>query len=245
MIKLHQFPPVWGLPNASPFCMKLETYLRMAQLPYVRVAASPRGAPTGKLPYIEDGNQIVGDSSLAIEHLIRRYGDTLDQHLNDNERATALAFRRLLEEHLYWVLVYSRWVVAENWPQVRQAFFGGLPMPLRLIVPPLVRLQTRRALYLQGIGRHSSNEIFSMGINDISAVSDFLGGNSFFLGSRPSSIDATVYAFIANIILAPVESPLKRHALRLQNLQSYCAQMRRRFYLTDNLPPEPAKPFSP
>lgn len=29
MIQLQQFAPAFGLPNASPFCMKLETYLRM------------------------------------------------------------------------------------------------------------------------------------------------------------------------------------------------------------------------
>ena len=34
MIKLYQFAPAFGLPNASPFCMKMETYLRMAGLPY-------------------------------------------------------------------------------------------------------------------------------------------------------------------------------------------------------------------
>lgn len=34
MIKLYQFSPAWGLPNPSPFCMKVETYLRMTGLPY-------------------------------------------------------------------------------------------------------------------------------------------------------------------------------------------------------------------
>ena len=34
MIKLYQFKPAWGLPNPSPFCMKVETYLRMAGLSY-------------------------------------------------------------------------------------------------------------------------------------------------------------------------------------------------------------------
>jgi hypothetical protein len=32
MIKLYQFNPVWGLPNASPFCMKLETYSFLANI---------------------------------------------------------------------------------------------------------------------------------------------------------------------------------------------------------------------
>lgn len=34
MLTLYQFEPAWGLPNASPFCMKLETYFRMANLDY-------------------------------------------------------------------------------------------------------------------------------------------------------------------------------------------------------------------
>ena len=31
---LHQPPAAWGLPNPSPFCAKLETYLRMAEIPF-------------------------------------------------------------------------------------------------------------------------------------------------------------------------------------------------------------------
>ena len=34
VIRLYQFAPAFGLPNASPFCMKMETYLRMAALPF-------------------------------------------------------------------------------------------------------------------------------------------------------------------------------------------------------------------
>ena len=34
MIKLYQFAPAWDVPNLSPFCVKVETYLKMAGLPY-------------------------------------------------------------------------------------------------------------------------------------------------------------------------------------------------------------------
>ncbi len=34
MLRVYQFAPAFGLPNASPFCMKLETWLRMAGLPF-------------------------------------------------------------------------------------------------------------------------------------------------------------------------------------------------------------------
>jgi Glutathione S-transferase N-terminal domain len=41
-IKLFQFPRMFGIPNLSPFCCKLETWLRMAGVPY-EVVDTPRG----------------------------------------------------------------------------------------------------------------------------------------------------------------------------------------------------------
>ena len=79
MIRLHQFPPAFGLPNASPFCMKLEAWLRMAGLPYEAVNdGDVLRAPRGKLPWIEDGPAKVSDSHFAIEHLKRQAGSERD-----------------------------------------------------------------------------------------------------------------------------------------------------------------------
>ncbi|WP_310483468.1 glutathione S-transferase C-terminal domain-containing protein [Chamaesiphon sp. VAR_48_metabat_403] len=45
-IKLYQFAPAFGLPNASSFCLKLETYLRMMDLPFEPVYKTEMGNPT-------------------------------------------------------------------------------------------------------------------------------------------------------------------------------------------------------
>ena len=67
MIKLYQFEPAFGLPNASAFCMKVETYLRMARLPYeIARNADIRKAPKGKMPYIEDKGQVIADSGFIV-----------------------------------------------------------------------------------------------------------------------------------------------------------------------------------
>ena len=101
MVKLYQFPSAFGLPNASPFCMKLDTWLRMAGLSCERsCGADLRKAPRGKMLYIEDDGRAVADSSLIIDYLTKQYSVTLDAHLTPREwgEAFALGARRRLRE---------------------------------------------------------------------------------------------------------------------------------------------------
>ncbi len=231
MIKLHQFNSAWGIPNVSPPCMKLETYLRMAKIPYEVVRnADIRKAPKRKMPFIEHDGKLMGDSNLIIEYLKEKFGDSLDQNLSASEKAVSLAFRRMLEENYYWVGVYTRWGIDENYKKVREAFFKFFPFPLRLIIPRVARKNLLKQLHGQGMGRHTPQEIFEIGKRDISAVSDFLGNKPFFMGNEPTTADATVYAFLANLLWVPIESVVKEHAKRLKNLESYCQRMKEKFY---------------
>jgi glutathione S-transferase len=232
MIKLHQFAPAFGLPNASPFCMKLETYLRMAALPFelVNNNGDVMKAPKRKLPYIDDGGTLVADTSFIIEHLKARYGDPLDAALSPLDRALATAFQRLFEENLYWAVVQTRWADDAGWEKTRQAFFGALPAPLRWFLPNLARRGLLAEMRGQGMGRHSVAEIQAIGCRDVTAVADFLADKPYMLGEQPSSLDATAHAFLANLLWAPVDSPLQRHARTRPTLEAYCQRMKARYF---------------
>lgn len=233
MIKLYQYDPAFGLPNASPFCLKLETYLRMAALPFEIPPATLRDiskAPKGKMPYIEDKGRTLADTTFIIDHLKASYGDRLDGWLSPEQCAVALAFQRLIEENLYWAVVHTRWVEPPGWEKTRRAFFGKLPAPLIWIVPSLARRGLIREMHGQGMGRHSEEEIHAIGKRDISALADFLGDKNYFMGSEPCSLDATAYGFLANLVWPPVESALKRHTQQYPQLEAYCQRMRRRYY---------------
>jgi len=231
LITLYQFPPGFGLPNASPFCMKLETYLRMVGLPF---ELNNRGqllkAPKGKLPFIEDCGQRIGDSNFILVYLKRKYGDPLDAQLSAEQRACATAFLRLMEENLYWAALYTRWFNMDGWPLTRKVFFDSLPWPARQLIPFIARRAMRKELHGHGMGRHSEAEIMDIGRADLDALSAFLADKPYFLGEAATSLDATAYAFLANIIWVPVNSPLKRHAAGLPNLEAYCQRMKGRFY---------------
>jgi glutathione S-transferase len=230
MIRLHQFAPAFGLLNASPFCMKLEMYLRMAGLPYEAVNSGDlMKAPKRKLPYIEDGVRVVADTSFIIDYLKATYGDPLDGWLSPAQRAVALAFQRLFEENLYWAVVHTRWADAAGWEQTRHAFFDPVPRPIRWVLPTLARRGILAELNGQGMGRHSAAEIHAIGARDVGAVADFLADKPFLMGEQPSSLDAVAYAFLANLLWAPVDSPIREAARARPKLASYCERMRDRY----------------
>jgi glutathione S-transferase len=233
MIQLVQFAPAFGLPNASPFCMKLETWLRMADLPFEAVNDGMRvmKAPKAKLPYIVDDNgTVVADTTFIIEHLQRRRGITLDAALTPAERAVATAFQRLFEENLYWAVVHTRWMDDAGWVRTREAFFGMLPVPLRWFVPAVARRGLRGELRGHGMGRHGVEQIHAIGCRDITSVAEFLADKPFMMGASPTTLDATAYAFLANLLWAPVDSPLKRHAAARPTLEAYYQRMKARYY---------------
>ena len=68
-----------------------------------------------------------------------------------------------------------------------------------------------------------------MGRADLAALATLLGEQPFFCGDRPTTIDAVAYGFLANILLVPVETELKRSAEAFPNLVAWTEAAERRF----------------
>lgn len=230
MIRLMQFRPAFGLRNLSPFCLKLETYLRLAQIPYEVVWCNDaRRTPKGKLPCIIDGGRTIGDSAICIDYLKERYGDPLDAALGSEQKASILAWRALCEDHLLFALLYSRWVDADGW-RITERLFAGLPFPLRHVIPAIVRRQVTRQVLAQGMGRHGRDEIYAFGIADLDALATLLGDKDYLLGDAPCSLDATAYGFLAQLVGGEYDNPLTRKARATQKLVAYCQRMKQRCF---------------
>ncbi|MEK0082134.1 glutathione S-transferase family protein [Benzoatithermus flavus] len=220
-----QFPDVWGR-NISPFGLKLEAWLRLADIPYTVQPSTELGkAPKGKLPYIRDDGRTIGDTTLIIEHLKATRGIDPDAGLTPRERAEALALQRLLEEHLYFALLYSRWIDEAGWAVLEPVLFGRVPLPARRLVARHYRRRILRTLQLQGLGRHRSEEIYAMAQADLQALADFLGERPFLMGEQLTTIDAVAYGFLGNILYVPFETELKRIAEGFPSLVAYCEAM--------------------
>lgn len=209
-LKAYHLPGRWGLPTVSPFCLKLDAFLRMTGIEHKSITAStPFGGPKKKAPWIEHDGRKIGDSSLIIEYLKETFGVDPDAHLDARQRATTHTIQRLVEENLYWAMVYDRWCRDENWPILKNSVLGDIPAPARALLAPYARRSVKKQLAGHGLGLHSPEDIESIARRDIDALAALLGDAPWFHGETPSMADATVYSLLANILWVKFESPMK------------------------------------
>lgn len=227
--------PAWGVPDFSPACLKLKTYLRFAGIPYEARRGDPRRAPKGKIPYIElSPGELMGDSGFIVEYLKKTRGDTLDKDLSAKDHALGHAARRVVEDSLYWVVLYQRWFddtvlseLAANFAVVMPPVIGGL-------IFRMIRGQSQKSARAQGMGRHTPAEVHAIGRADLECLSQLLGDKPYLLGDAPTSYDATLFAQLANVMAFPKASPTAVRARELGNLVAYCDRIRAQYWTTED-----------
>ena len=92
MVHLRVYPRAPYVVNMSPFCIKLETWLRLAKVPY-DVETTGKTSSKGKSPWILYNGHAIGDSSLIVQFLQTEFNVTLDAHLTPTEHAVGRAFQ--------------------------------------------------------------------------------------------------------------------------------------------------------
>ncbi len=230
-MKLYQFSAPKFFPNLSPFCAKLETYLRIAGLDYETISGfNLNKNPKKLMPYIELDGQIITDSTFIIDELVRRYGDKVDNGLSIEQIAIAQAFQTMLENHFVKILVHYRWVDPDSREQFFAIAFANMPKLIRSFIGRLIGRKIAKMLYLEGTGRYSKEERLILAKKDLDAVSCMLGTKPYFFGSKPTRIDAVIFAIIGNLIYCPIEGRLKDLALKYDNLVAHSQRMLQEYY---------------
>ncbi len=208
---LWTYPPALGEPHASPFCYKMEAFLRLRGLPYTRrVPSGPPPSSTGKLPalQLEDGSWIV-DSEEILRHYGLEHGFDPYEGIAEALRPTALLLRRTLEEHLYWGVVHDRWAREDVWPIYREAFFSRAPTLVRWFAPALARRAALAGLKGHGLGRLPEDQRRRDLADDVIALDAILGDSDWLLSSQPTPLDAMLAALVRGVRACPRETPLR------------------------------------
>jgi glutathione S-transferase len=229
-VKLFQPKRAFGLPCPSAFCVKVETYLRMAEIPYERAEGDPRSAPKGKVPWIDDDGHVLGDSTFIIEHLKQKHGNPLDGRLTPRQKAEGHAIQRMLEDNLYFIASYTKWADDDAFAIYAAELFAGMPAEQLEYVPAMVRKKALEKFDSQGIGRHSAQEIYELGIGDVQAFSELLAAGPFLFGEQPTSFDACAFGVIGNLKDGPFASPVKDAARNTANVAEYINRIREQYF---------------
>ena len=223
MLKLHKFVPKFGTRDASPFCLRLMTYLKLAKIEHsIHEIMDPRKGPKGKVPYIVDGDVSMGDSELIIEYLKEKHGDPLAQGLSDNDKAIAHSITIMLTERFYWAaMIHPRWVLSDHHPLMVETWFSMIPGILRGFITKKVFKDVKKASEAHGIGRHSTEDIYKMALRDVKSIETLLGDKDFVLDEQVREVDATVYAFLNSAITKPFVTPVSDYIESRPALMAY------------------------
>jgi glutathione S-transferase len=76
--------------------------------------------------------------------------------------------------------------------------------------------------FFQGIGRYAPDAAYARGLADLQVLADLVPAQGYVHGDKPTSIDAAIYGFIANIHFFPIETPLKQFVSSHANLVRHC-----------------------
>ncbi len=226
MLTLFAFGPAFGLPDPSPFVMKTEVQLKMAGVPYRTARGGPQVAPKGKVPFIEDDGERIGDSTFIRAHVEKKYGVDLDAALNPEQRALGWAIERMCEDHLYFALVHSRWMDDANFAKGPAHFFDGAPEGVR----EAARERSRATLIGHGIARHSEAEIAELGGRSLASLAGLLGDKSYMMGGVASAVDATVFGMVAGVLTDYFDTRLRDAGRTHGNLVAYRDRMMQQYY---------------
>jgi hypothetical protein len=76
--------------------------------------------------------------------------------------------------------------------------------------------------HFQGIRRYAPEAAYARGLADLGVLAHIIPAQGFVHGPAPTSIDAGIYGFIANIWFYDIDTPLKQFVAAQPNPVRHC-----------------------
>jgi glutathione S-transferase len=208
LITLYGMPSAGGLKQLSPFVVKVEMALLYLGLEYEVEHLDPLKirsmSPTGKVPWIRMGKSTLSESDSIIAFLNSKQDADLLDDLTNDQRVLGLALKRLTEDHLYWLMVWARWISdASRLALVEsflESFLDKYPKPIIKLASPFAKRHVSALCKTQGIGLMSDDEREREAMIDFNALSAQLKKMPFLLGSDMTVYDFSVAAVLSGIL---------------------------------------------
>lgn len=206
IVYLYQFSRTPLLPSLSPYCLKVETWLRLSGIKYENVDHKMKfRSKKGQLPFVELNGEEIADSTFILRELGQRYGIDLDASLSDDQKNVSHAMITMIENHLCWVYVWWRTKFPDlmlkgykvNLQHVLNSKFPS--SILNIVFKFTYCRRGAKKVKAHGLGVHKPEEIYEFGQRDLQVLSDILADKPFFFGDEPATLDVVAFANLAQI----------------------------------------------
>uniref|UniRef100_A0A1I7RLN6 GST N-terminal domain-containing protein n=1 Tax=Bursaphelenchus xylophilus TaxID=6326 RepID=A0A1I7RLN6_BURXY len=207
VVYLFQFKRSPVIPNLSPFCIKIETFLRAHDIPYEPIGSWTTRSKQGRVPFIELNGEQIADSQIIIWHLIKHFN--IDEGLSKEQKALSRAVERLAEGSIYYPITYFRSI--EGARNSANPNVSGAPIPSFLIGYFANKISSNATARLnsEGIGKMPRDVIIEILRKDIEAVDGLLGDKKFIIGAKPTVADFTVFGHLGVGYFLPFRQPVQ------------------------------------
>lgn len=206
----------WGVASFSPFCLKVHTALVVSGLPFVRRHGTSPGTwrrynPSRQVPVLLEQDRPIADSAPILRRIVALAPGRIA------ESPEGWLWEELADTALNGFLVASRWADPENWPRVKQAYFGDMPGPVRMVVPALLRRRTVGALVARDVWRAGPTACWDRFDRLLDQLDARAPSDSFWCGDRLGVADLGLFGQLRSFgtSLTPGQAAKVAHRPRL------------------------------
>uniref|UniRef100_A0A7E4WD48 GST C-terminal domain-containing protein n=1 Tax=Panagrellus redivivus TaxID=6233 RepID=A0A7E4WD48_PANRE len=201
VVYLFQFKRSPNLPNVSPYCIKIESFLRAHNIEYEVIGDNFQRSSKGLLPFIELNGEEIADSELILPALIKKF--KIQKNLTAERKAALRGFGRTFDLEIYLINLKYKSAV----PEFLQYCVDGIPSFVFPILLPYLNYAFNKKINASGYGAHTPLELTEILERDLEAAEVLLGDRKYFGGDTFSIADASVYGHLAAIYLVPSPTP--------------------------------------
>jgi len=208
VVYLYQFSRTPVLPSLSPYCLKVETYLRLQGLKYENVDHKLKfKSAKGQLPFVELNGEEINDSAVIIEKLGAHFDADMDANLTKEQRNKAHTLISMIENHTCWTYVYWRCKNSDAWIKgckvnLQHMLGSRMPNALLNVVFKLTYMRKgNKKVKAHGLGLLAPEEVFEQAKKDLIVLEETLeeAGTDFFFGDKPTNLDVVAFSHLSQI----------------------------------------------
>ena len=202
----------------------LETWLRLAKIPYQNVYTRKFAKSSHTIPYIELNGVQIADSNTIMATLRKQYSVTVDGNLTLEQVALSHAFTSMIENHTAQVNCHRKLldIIIKLFLQIGFWWRYGLKMDdfarealstwkntfgMRWFMPMGLRLKGRLCVF----GRLGPDEAMELSFRDLDALSVMLADKPYLLGDMATSLDCTVFGHLSQFLFIDINFPQEKY----------------------------------